>query len=44
MTVCYSPEQVRAAALADHDGPATQDQADQFALILAPFQDKPAAA
>ena len=35
---CRSVEEVRDAALADHDGPATQDQADQFALILAGHQ------
>ncbi len=44
MTTCYSAEEVRAAALADHDGPMDQDTADAVALILAPHQDKPAAA
>ena len=44
MTVCRTAEEVRAAALADHDGPMDQDQADQVAAILAPHQDKPAAA
>ena len=44
MTICHSLEEVRAAAHADHDGPLTQDQADQVAAILAPHQDKPAAA
>lgn len=51
MVTCYSAEEVRAAALADHDdpaqpagGPQTQEEADATALILAPYQDKPAAA
>ena len=38
MTVCHSLEEVRAAALADHDGPMDQDQADLTAAILAPLQ------
>jgi hypothetical protein len=33
---CRTLEEVRAAALADHDGPLTQDQADLVAAILAP--------
>ena len=44
MTTCKTVEEVRAAALADHDGPLTQDQSDLVAAILAPHQDKPAAA
>ena len=39
MTVCKTVEEVRAAAQADHDGPLTQDQADDVAIILAPHQD-----
>lgn len=38
MTTCNSLDEVRAAALADHDGPLTQDQADLVAAILAPSQ------
>ena len=38
MTVCRTVAVVRAAALADHDGPLTQDQADLAAAILAPHQ------
>lgn len=36
MTVCRTVEEVRAAALEEHDGPLTQEQADQVAAILAP--------
>ena len=39
MTVCRTVEEVRAAALADHDGPLDQDAADLVAAILAPHQD-----
>ena len=38
MTTCMSVEEVRAAALADHDGPMDQNQADLIAAILAPVQ------
>ena len=41
---CRTVDEVRAAAQADHDGPMDQDQADQVAAILAPYQDKGAAA
>ena len=44
MTTCYSVEEIRAAAAADHDGPMDQDQADVTAAILAPHQDRSAAA
>ncbi len=44
MVTCHSVEEVRAAALADHDGPLDQDTADAVALILAPHQDKRTAA
>lgn len=46
MTICRSVEEVRAAALADarDDPPLTQDQADLIAAILAPHQDRTAAA
>ena len=36
MTVCKTPDEVRAAALADHDGPMDQDTADLVAAILHP--------
>lgn len=36
--ICRTLADVRAAALADHDGPLTQDQADAVAVILAPHQ------
>ena len=39
MTTCHSAEEVRAAALADHDGPLTQDQSDLVAAIRAPHED-----
>ena len=35
MTTCRTVEEVRAAALEEHDGPLTQDQADLVAAILA---------
>lgn len=41
---CRTVDEIRAAAAADHDGPATQDQADLFAVILAPHQDQRGAA
>ena len=44
MNACRTIEEIRAAARADHDGPMTQDQADDAAAILAPHQDKGAAA
>ena len=46
MTVCRTLEEVRAAALADAQGdpPLTQDQADDVAAILQPYQDRGAAA
>jgi len=37
MTICRTLDEVRAAALADHDGPLTQDAADLIAAILAPY-------
>ena len=43
MTTCRTVEEVRAAALADHDGPLTQNQADLVAAILAPHQTPQAA-
>lgn len=42
--ICRSVEEVRAAALAGHDGPMDQNQSDLVAAILAPHQDKAAAA
>jgi hypothetical protein len=36
MTTCRSLDEIHAAALAEHDGPLTQDQADLVAAILAP--------
>lgn len=36
MPLCRTIADVQAAALADHDGPLTQDQADAVAVILAP--------
>jgi hypothetical protein len=42
--ICRTLDDVRAAALADHDGPLTQDQADLAAAILAPHQQDPQAA
>ena len=44
MTTCKTVEEVRAAALADHDGPLTQDQSDLVAAILAPAQARDPAA
>lgn len=44
MSTCYTLEEVRAAAHADHDGPMDQATADQVALILSQHQDKTAAA
>ena len=34
--ICRSVADIHAAALADHDGPLTQAQADMVALLLAP--------
>lgn len=42
--ICRTLAEVRAAALADHDGPLTQDQADLVAAILAPHIQAPQAA
>jgi hypothetical protein len=42
--ICRTLAEVRAAALADHDGPLTQDQADLVAAILAPHTQAPHAA
>jgi len=41
--ICRTADEIRAAALADHDGPMSQDQADQVAIILAPHQPPQAA-
>jgi len=41
--ICRTANEVRAGALADHDGPMNQDQADQVAIILAPHQPPQAA-
>ena len=41
---CRTVDEIRAAAAADHDGPMDQDQADHTAAILAPHQDRSAAA
>jgi len=43
MTVCRTVDEVRAAALADHDGPMDQNVADLVAAILAPHQPPQAA-
>lgn len=42
--ICRTLEEVRAAAVADHDGPLTQDQADLVAAVLAPHLTPAAAA
>ena len=42
--ICRTLNEVRAAAVADHDGPLTQDQADLAAAILAPHQARDPAA
>jgi hypothetical protein len=42
--ICRTADKVRAAALASHDGPLTQDQADLVAAILTPHQPQGAAA
>jgi len=44
VTVCRTVDEVRAAALADHDGPMNQNVADEVAIILAPHQPPQAAA
>lgn len=44
MTVCRTLEEVRAAALEEHDGPLTQEQADLIAAILAPHRSQEQAA
>lgn len=42
--ICRTLDEVRAAAMADHDGPMSQDQADLVAAILASADAKPASA
>ena len=42
--ICRTAEEVRGAALAGHDGPLNQDQADLVAAILAPAQARDPAA
>ena len=44
MTDCRTVDEIRAAAEAEHDGPMDQQQSDDTAAILAPHQDRSAAA